>query len=266
MQLWRERRNDSFKPQEIHEPSTQMNANEPSAEDKYKQARIAEHGTGTVELCIVRGPVHPVGASPTAPEIFRPKPVKVNLWNTLAEVMDANQASWVHGGSIMAYEQHDEWLAGLLGSKETKLCAVISRHVQSMVLHRTMTSDVCSVVELPVTPTTLIGELWQHAQAKRTQEEGSAGQMVVRVIRDQVEENVTLKTDDLVETLSVRYGGGFCVAFSGVPIDPRICWGEAFKVTGMVPNCELVLRPLEAADESGTTIEPVQWANTSVTH
>jgi len=175
------------------------------------------------DLTLVRG----AGDS----SVFHPKKVRVQAWNTLAEVVEANQESWVEGGSVETMEVRD-WLRLLVGSAEAKICAIVTEE------------ESVWISDFVVSPTSEMGELWNEATrcTKQAREQYGDAVMAVTVVDETgAEMEVILRASELVGTLDDAKNVSFC----GDPIASTICWGKAWKATGMNENCRIDLsKPL----------------------
>lgn len=228
--------------------------------ERYKQQRLSCWGDQTVELTVLSSHQYCPVNSDHAP-VFTAHNVKVgvHLWETLAEVTQANQEWWVFNGDaawssraadglsslvLQLPAPQYRWLCGLVGSPERRLTALIRVSGQAPFW-------VSRVVE----PTTSIGELWEAAQknsAELVAEYGKDTEMPVVVQVKGFSKDVTLKAVDLVASTLVTLeadGGHGSFFFSGVKLDSAVCWGEAWASNGMVAGCVLDLEQEEEPTE-----------------
>jgi hypothetical protein len=208
----------------------EINHNLPTTAQQFIAARQTkwtklDASPQSFDLTLVRG----AGAS----SVFLPKKVRVQAWNTLAEVVEENQESWVKGGSVETVEMQD-WLRELVGSTESKICAIVTKYTESV-----------WISDFVVSPRSEMGELWTEATrcTKQAREQYGDAVMPVTVVDDETgaEKEVNLRASELVCTLDSTTNVSFC----GDPIASTICWGKAWEATGMNANCRIHLsKPL----------------------
>eukprot|EP00656_Telonema_subtile_P050019 TRINITY_DN6373_c0_g1_i2.p1 TRINITY_DN6373_c0_g1~~TRINITY_DN6373_c0_g1_i2.p1 ORF type:complete len:439 (+),score=85.35 TRINITY_DN6373_c0_g1_i2:3-1319(+) len=207
---------------------------EAKAAAAYEADRKARHGSEVVYLRIVPGALRAVGSNGQA--LFSAElEAKVHPYQTVAEVLSANQAGWASEGCL----DSEQWLRGLTGSEE---------HIMQAVMRRS--GDESSVwVCTTVSGTTVVGELWAMAQANRkelVQEFGDA-QMCLRIEEEQKgSSEVNVKACDLV---AADFGVGAELSFSDVRLDGGSSWGAVWKRSGMTEGCEVQLRYGAQVDE-----------------
>lgn len=227
MQLWR---NEVRRNEVIHR--------ETGSAARYALHRQEKWSNDTIELTIIRGLWRPVLSGET--EVFTPKSVKVELWNTLAEILDANQGEWVHGGSLDVYNRYyQDMIQGLIGSKDGSLCAVFRTSADS---------PSCFVRDMKVHGDTTVGEIFEAASKQSLQQEQVEAMSVVVVDVDSVERTAVVKSNELVGSIG---DGAKSVMFSDVSIDPLVTWGEAFKNSGLCDGCRIELT--EPSTDGATT-------------
>merc|ERR1712224_483000 len=93
------------------------------------------------------------------------------------------------------------------------------------------------------------GELWADAQKSHASLVAQYGQDVEMAIVMQVKatggtESLNLKATDLVASTIAAYessAGHGVLYFSGVKLEPFMCWGEVWASSGMVADCVIEL-------------------------
>lgn len=215
------------------------------AADAYRDARKESFGEQALKLRIVQGSYGMLLSE--ARSVFHPTTVAVYAWQTVAEVAQANEAEWVTKGDVSRWQTVD-WLAGLTGCRDSKLCAVITDGDREG-----------WVVDYVVEPTTTIGEIWTKAQHTREEAVKQYGDVVMPVVlcaEDGSEVATVLRAADFAGATIPEdlFGGSFM--FSGVKLDHGGSWGSVWAASGMAPDCKVELKA--SVEDVDIVIDPTE--------
>ena len=178
--------------------------------------------------------------------------VRVEAWQTIAEVIESNASSWLLQGTLRQASTNADWLRTFTGSRDGLIVARFSQHGRDV-----WTLGHC------ITGSTVIGELWRDAEcinARNTERYGGTEMTVTLLVEDGTARDVVLQANSLVIATRLQAAGWQWtetkLVFSDIALSDELCWGEVWQTNGMVDHCTVVMQPVDLGRAGGDAWTP----------